>query len=217
MARPLRIPVDPRHQQEPAIVGSTSSTASVGQALAQDDQRVVARIRAGDIAAFDALFAAYYAPLCEFVAGYVKSDEVAEECVQDVFFQVWCQRTRWRVRESVRQYLYGAARNHALNVCKHHQVVQRWAAEAVHDHTIRGMGARPRPTDEDVRATELTQAVTRAVDGLPSRRRTAYLLRWRDGLSYAEIAQVMGISVKGVEIAVARALDVLRDELAPFF
>ena len=185
--------------------------------LVPDERDWVDRIRAGDVHAFEALFDAYYEPLCDFVAGYLKSDSVAEELVQDVLFHVWAHRADWRVRDSVRQYLYGAARNRALDMVKRSHVVERWAAQAVHDPAVRGMGSEPRSADERAHAVELARAVHDAVDRLPARRREACVLRYRNGLSIAEIAAVMGISGKGVEAAIARALDELRATLSPLF
>lgn len=182
--------------------------------LVANDREWVARIRGGDQAAFDALFDAYYAPLCEFVEAYVGSLALAEECVQDVFLHLWTRRAEWHVRDSVRQYLYGAARNEAINVRHRHRVAERWAARAEHDSALTAMATGPRAADERVRATELEAAVDRAIALLPPRRREAYRLRWRHQLSHAEIAAVMGISVKTVEMQLAYALKVLRRELA---
>jgi RNA polymerase sigma-70 factor (ECF subfamily) len=186
-------------------------------AVVADEEAWVGRIRAGDKRAFDALFAAYYARLCEFVAGYVRSDAVAEECVQDVLFRVWAERERWHVRGSVRQYLFGAARNHALNVRKHHRVVERWAIRAEHDRAAQGLGVGPAAPDAGLRAAEIAVAVQSAIARLPARRREVYCLRWRDQLSHAEIAAVLGITVKSVETHLGRALEALRRDLAAWY
>src|ERR1043166_4031398 len=70
---------------------------------------LVARVRAGDEAAFEAMFRAYYDPLCHYVAAYLGSRDAAEDAVQGVFVRIWEDRTRWVVRD-LRHYLYAAVR-----------------------------------------------------------------------------------------------------------
>lgn len=62
----------------------------------QDGRRWVEGIRAGEEAAFEKLFEAYYRDLCAFAAGYVGSRNIAREVVQDVFLKIWVRRSRSR-------------------------------------------------------------------------------------------------------------------------
>jgi RNA polymerase sigma-70 factor (ECF subfamily) len=73
----------------------------------------------------------------------------------------------------------------------------------------------PSPTEPDavLESAELQSRVTAAFATLPERCRLAMHLRWREGLSYAEIADVLGIGVKGVENQLARGLKALRARL----
>ena len=75
----------------------------------------VRRIRSGDVAAFEALFAVYYEPLVRFAFGYLKGRAPAEDLVQDIFLSLWEQRSRWDVRDAVHTYLYKMTRNRSLN------------------------------------------------------------------------------------------------------
>src|SRR5712692_8557596 len=65
--------------------------------LASDaaERECVARIRLADERAFESLFHAYYAALCDFVQSYVRSPDVAEELVQAVFLRIWEHRATW--------------------------------------------------------------------------------------------------------------------------
>jgi RNA polymerase sigma-70 factor (ECF subfamily) len=92
--------------------------------------------------------------------------------------------------------------------------VLRAAERARSEQVALGAGrAGPLP-DEAVQAAELARALGAAVDALPERRRLVVICRWRHQLSYAEIAQVLGISVKTVEVQMGRALAALRTQLA---
>ena len=74
----------------------------------------MAESAADDLTAFEALFRQYHAPLCEVVDCYVRSQAIAEEIVQDLFFAVWVRRATLEAT-SLQGYLFRAARNRALH------------------------------------------------------------------------------------------------------
>ncbi len=59
------------------------------------DRAWIARVRASDAAAFEAMFRAYGETLCSFVNGYVRSRDEAQELVQDLFLWIWEHRYEW--------------------------------------------------------------------------------------------------------------------------
>ncbi len=195
-------------------VDATTRNVSAPLGLLRGERELVERVRGGDEAAFEEMFRAFVRELWVFAVGYVGSPEVAEELVQDVFARVWAGRATWDVRDGVRKYLFGAVRNGALRHLGHERIVARWAERAAGDRGAAGVGTGPRPTDDGAQRAELADALRRAVARLPERRRQAYLLRWQRGMSNAAIAQAMGISVKGVEMALVQALKALREELS---
>jgi RNA polymerase sigma-70 factor (ECF subfamily) len=167
------------------------------------------RIRDGDIAAFEALFRALHGPLCEVVEGYVRSQAVAEEIVQDLFFVVWVDRERLIEARSLRAYLFGAARNRAVHHLRHQVVVKRWSDR---ERAELSSPAKPAP-DRQLESSETEAAVREAIDRLPARTRVAFVLQWDYEMSHAEIATAMGISIKGVEKLIATAKAKLRQAL----
>ncbi len=184
-------------------------------ALAPDDAALVARIRAGDARAFEQLFRAYYRPLCQFMLAYVHSLDIVEEHVQQVFWWMWEQREQLPVQSGLRAYLYTAVRHRALNHIKRRGVAARWAAQAVPDLGLAGIGQGPPDAERTMRQRDVSAALARAIAQLPERRRQAFALAWQHGLTNAETAAVMGISVKAVEAALAKAIASLREVLAP--
>ena len=68
----------------------------------------------------------------------------------------------------------------------------------------------PDRADVELEREDLRARVTAAVESLPERCRLVMHLRWRDQLRHAEIAAIMGISVKGVEMQLSRGLRALR-------
>jgi RNA polymerase sigma-70 factor (ECF subfamily) len=174
---------------------------------------VVARIRAGDESAFELLFRTHYSALSDFAARYVKDDALAEELVQDLFADLWARRRAWAVRESVRAYMFAAVRNRALNLRKRQAMESDWGQEeAVAD--VRALHHTPDPPDAVLEQSELRSRLDAALAALPERCRLVMHLRWREQMPHAEIASVMGISVKGVENQLARGLAALRHQLS---
>jgi RNA polymerase sigma-70 factor (ECF subfamily) len=170
---------------------------------------LVERIRAGDESAFEALFYAYHEPLCRFACRFVDAPDVAEEIVQEVFLFVWERRESWDVRESAKTYLFSAVRNASVSYLRHEQVVRRHEAE-----TVPLLVQANDNTDEQLASNELVRAVHAAVRRLPHRCQLVFTLHREQGLTYAEIAAVLGISPKTVEVHMGRALKALRKSLA---
>lgn len=179
------------------------------------DSELVKRIHLGDAEAFEWLFHTYYEALCKYVLRYVESAAIAEELVQETFARVWERRTAWEVRGNVRSYLYGAARNRALTHLRHVRVVARSQDRVQHEGAFGGRAVAQ--SDEQVRMDDMAQALARAVESLPPRQRQAYTLRWQHELPVAEIAVLMGVSVKCIEAQLTSALKTIRRALAAFF
>ena len=166
-----------------------------------------------DNEAFEILFRQHYGALATFALRYLRERSIAEELVQDLFGDLWARRATWTPRAgSERAYLLAAVRNRALNQRKRQALERDWERdEAVAD--VRELHPHPIQSDHLLETAELQQQVNAALESLPERCRLVMHLRWREQLSYAEIAEVMGISVKGVENQLARGLDRLRERL----
>lgn len=164
-----------------------------------------------DRAGFERLFRERYAGLCAFARRYVRDAALAEELVQDVFLALWQRRHALERRDSIAAYLFTSVRNAALNQLKHREVARRFRRDAA-------LAAAPRPVaaDEVAHHNELAEALEAAIADLPEKARLALTLSRDAGLTYAQIAETLGVSVKAVEANVSRALRLLRERLAPY-
>ncbi len=209
----------PRASSDRARTGGVDASTRERLPLAlvgDDEQMLVARVRAGDAEAFEGLFRAYYGPLASFAYSYTQSREMAEEIVQDVLLSVWEQRETWDVTQRVRAYLYAGVRNQALNRIRHQRVAERVESRlraAAVDAESELAAALP-PADAAMHEAELQDAIRRAVDALPARCRQAFVLNRQHGMSHAEIAELMGTTVRTVEAQVYKARQLLRVALA---
>jgi len=175
-------------------------------------QEWMTRTADGDNSAFESLFRAMYASMCLVARNYVKSAADAEDIVEEMFLRLWTRRERIRVRGSVRSYLSIATRNTALNHLGRRRVEAKYAALAPLDE-VWGETQATNDAESTLQEQERAVSVQRAIDSLPSRARETYCLYYQRHLSYAQIAQVMGVSVRTVEAQLVRCVRKLTKQL----
>ena len=198
-----------------AAASAIDQGALMEQEQEQEKERLlVARIRSGDVVAFEHLYEQFVPGLLSFAYTQVRSREIAEELVQDLFLSLWKYRQQWILTRSLKAYLFGALRNrissYRRTMAARHELQQPTA------DAVAGLASLPssESTDHLVREAELMEAIDRAIAALPRRCRETFVLVRQQHLSYAEAAEVMGISPKAVEMNIVRAFAALRRQLA---
>src|SRR5207237_4310023 len=194
-----------------ASFANPSEDRSVDVNSDADERAWADRIRAGDIAAFETLYRTYWQQLFAFAFRYVQSKEDAEELVQEVFCRIWRGRAQWMPAGAVRNYLYLAVRNAARDRLERAAVARRLGRAGRVGQLVTGTEIQ-----SDLEAADLVAAVQRALDDLPPKRSAVCKLRLIDELSYAQIAERLGISEKTVETQLARGLKFLRERMCPY-
>ena len=173
----------------------------------------IRRLRAGDEQAFETIFHAYYNALCHYSARILRCEVRAEEVVEDVFCRIWEQRSGWEIHSSLTGYLYNAVRNRALRALRHERVVERERDVFAREGVSPAMGRSFPSPEEALEAKRLEAVVEETLQELPARAREAFVLQRSHALSYAEVAEAMGISVSTVEKHMIRAIGLLRRRL----
>ena len=175
------------------------------------DLGLFAQAQRRDLAAFEALFRRYHQPLSHFVLGYVKAPAVAEAIVQDVFTALWTDGSRWRIRTTLRAWLFAEARGRAIRSLRREKRVLDLGDDG------------PSPAGDDTGSSRANfdpesptdvARVRAALSTLPVRPRTAVSLRWGEQMSHTEIAEALGVSLKDVEKLLASGFAGLRTTLA---
>lgn len=161
------------------------------------------RLKQDDERAFDALFRHYSALVYRFAYSYLKSRPAAEEIVQECFIKIWEKRAQLRDDVPLKGYLFTTAHHAVLNELRRDQHHLR-----LHGQVAAAAGPASVPNEVEYREMEaLYQA---ALEQLPPKQREAFLLSRQQGLSYPEIAERQGVSVKTVEAHMLQALKTLR-------
>ena len=174
-----------------------------------EEAELLGRLRTGDEGAYAAIFREHYPGLVVTATRLLNERALAEEIVQDVMLELWRRREKIVLTGPVRAYLQQATRNRSLNRLRQAKTAQRG------EIYVRGPSESP---DSDSRAitAELQNAATQALAALSPQQREVFDMNREKGLTYNEIAEVLGISVKSVEARMGRALKQLREALAPW-
>lgn len=171
--------------------------------LPYSEKQLLERVAQGDEAAFKILFDTYREKLYRYISGIIKSKEVAEEIVMDVFLKIWTGRDmiteinnfnaflfRIAYHKSI-DFLRAASRNKALK-----QLLWKTVAVSARNSSNQAeiQVTGDIRTDDKVIMEEYEAALHKAISLLPPKRRQVYQLSREDGLSHEQIAGVLHIS-----------------------
>ncbi|MEP6733644.1 MAG: RNA polymerase sigma-70 factor [bacterium] len=174
-----------------------------------DESELLSRLRAGDEVAYSTIFRDQYPGLVVNATRLLGERALAEEIAQDVMLELWRRRASLVLTGPIRAYLQQATRNRALNRLRQGRTAQRGEVY------VRGPSESP-AADALAVSGELQLAAVAAIASLSEPQREVFEMNRQRGLTYSEIADQLGISVKSVEARMGRALKQLREHLAPW-
>jgi RNA polymerase sigma-70 factor (family 1) len=174
------------------------------------------QIAGGDQKALKELYRIFYKKLVQFAYVLVRSRELSEEVVEDVFIKLWHKKEQIREIHNLRVYLYVATKNTALNY------LSKKASELItapFDYLEINMESLDASPEQLMITAEMIRKIQAAVDALPPRCKIIFKLIREDGLKYKEVSDVLGISINTIDsqmaIAVKRISMVLPVNLMP--
>lgn len=167
------------------------------------------RIRQNDLEEFENLFKTYYSPLCHFACKFTRDMDVAEEIVQEFFYNYWKNREELDIKISLKSYLFRSIRNNSIKYLEHLAVRNRYA-QSVKDTTPE---AESYYSNTTIEVKELNEVIENTLKALPERCQQIFRLNRFEGLKYQEIADKLSISIKTVEANMGKALQLFRRNL----
>lgn len=160
----------------------------------QEDQALWIQVTRGDALAFEKLYAAYFAPVRDFLGIYLGEASVVDDVAQDTFLQLWQRPNGFNpARSNLKAYLFGIARKKAADWWRHHH-------------------GTPESSAFDIASNSNDSAllISDALKRLDADLRNVLWLREVEGYSYDELAGILDIPLGTVKSRLFSAREQLR-------
>ena len=162
------------------------------------------RLINGDEKEFKSLFDLLYVGMVQQATFYTNDFAVAEDVVQEVFVRLWEKRGELKNVQNLEGYLLLSVKNRCLNHLEHQQVVDKYKQYCLLQEV----------QDDDEDPEQFIEDVGKLLDKLPAKRKMVLELCVIEAKSYAEVADLLGISLNTVKDHVKKAYAFLREELS---
>lgn len=182
------------------------------------DASTISAFIAGDVDAFSAVYEMYADALfayCVYIMGDARS---AEDAFQEVLIRIYSTRAQLRDQSAIKAWLMKVTRSVCLNLTRTSKFTPEFVyldrdfdeANTLSDH-------HKELTLESIDAALPEQIFQYAFERIAPIYREAFMLKEIEGFSYAEIADLTGVSTPNVKVRINRAKKMLRKLLAPHF
>jgi RNA polymerase sigma-70 factor, ECF subfamily len=172
----------------------------------ESDEALMARVARGDERAFQLLARRHLPAMLGLARRILRNAAEAEDVAQDALMRVWTYAPRWRPLAQFRTWLTRVVVNLCFDRKRRASWVELEAAGEVVDPA-------PGATDR-AEADERERKVAAAIEKLPVRQRNAIMLTYGEGMSNAEVAEILDTSVSAVETLLMRGKQNLRRALS---
>ena len=164
------------------------------------------KLSKGNLLAFNTLYKEYSGLLYRFALGYLKSEEEAEELVQEVFTRIWEKRADLKEDLSFKSFLFTIA----FNIIRKHFRTKAYLSEYFKSGLSDDLDMQ---TPQKITYDSLYQYIIKLVNQLPERRKEIFIKSRFEGRNIKEIAEELKIGHKTVENQLTDALKFIRTNL----
>lgn len=171
-----------------------------------DEKELLRRLRNGDEFAFKAIYDIYARRLAARLIQLLRSEELAEDILQDIFVKIWEIRHTIDPDLSFGALLYKMAANLSKNVYRRNEYDQLMRMQLNPDHGHN-------PIEESLSRSDAKTLLESALNKLTPRQRQVYVMHKIDGLSYQEISNQLNISASAINHHIQEANKQLRNIL----
>lgn len=177
-------------------------------------QEIASAIKAGCEDVFRSVYNAEYLNLLCFVRNYTHNKHDAEDLVQETMMTVWENRDKIDPEKNLISYLYTIAKHKTLNYLRDNAKRAKEGSLQESEYLINCMALSSSSVEDEINAMELQGFIERVFLSLPEKFVETFRLNRVEGLTYNEIAEKLGISVKVVEYHICITLKALRLRLS---
>jgi RNA polymerase sigma factor (sigma-70 family) len=175
-----------------------------------DDSILWSRLKVGDEKAFSVLFEKYYGSLVRYGNSFSKHSEKVQDCVQDVFADVWLYKHSLSDNANVKAYLLSSVRKRIARLQERDHIFSKITStdtiEFLFDFSIEHQLIIDESTADKV------SQLNKLINLLPSRQKEALYLRYHQGLSVEQISEMLGVNYQSANNLLHRALLNIRKE-----
>jgi len=161
----------------------------------------------GEWDAYTRLYDSYFGVLNNYGYKFTREKELIEDAVHDLFVRLWTSRDRLSNPASVKNYLFKSMRNILLRKMKREE---KFTDIDGREYPLSFSISYGNETIKRVEDRELQTRIRAFIDTLPPRQQEIIFLRFYEGLSYEEIADIMSISVNSAYKLLYKALNNLQ-------
>jgi RNA polymerase sigma-70 factor, ECF subfamily len=186
--------------------------------ILDSDAQLMLRFKGGDAEAFDQLFSRHTRAMVNFAYRFMRDRRLAEELAQEIFLRVYEAASGYQAQAKFTTWLYRIATNVCLNEVRkpHYRTAHKTiSAENPGSIQISCSAETSSSPEKNLERKAISNALREALDGIPEKQRTAFILNKYQELSYAEVAGIMKISEKAVKSLIHRAREALAERLKP--
>ena len=163
-------------------------------------------VRGIDKSVFDLIFNQWYEPIRNFI--YYKSGDIklAEDLAQDTFLKIWEKKDNIK-QDTIKSFLYTVANNLMMNRFDHQKVLFKFSNSYKNENIAV-------PADYELELKEFDEKLQKALMELDEKKRTVFLMNRIDEMTYKQIAENLGMSIKAIEKRMEKALDFLHKRIS---
>jgi len=158
------------------------------------------------------LFRKYYKVLRAYAYRLLEDAYMAEDIVQDVYYELWKRKDSLTMEDSIKSYLFRSVYTKVLNYRNSKEYTTQETIELSTEDRIQQIYLQTNATDleSDLIYKELQLKIHTIINQLPEQSRKIFLLSRKYELKNREIAEKLGISIKAVEKHITKSLAILR-------
>jgi RNA polymerase sigma-70 factor (ECF subfamily) len=175
------------------------------------EKTLLSKLKSGDNHAFSTIFEAYYRDLVLFASRFTKSLDSSEEIVQDIFVKLWEDHAHIEINVSLKSFLLKSVQNKCIDLIRHKRIVNEHCHYIFENQVLSECN-----TDNYILYTDLQEKIEIALEKLPCELSDAFKMNRFKGLKYDEIAEILNVSVRTIEVRIGKALSALRIELKEY-
>ena len=189
---------------------------------ALSDNELIDAVKAGDEDAFAAIIERYRNPITNFLYRFLNDREEAVDLAQETFVRVYFALDRYHTGYAFSTYIYRIASNLAISEIRKRKRRNVFSLTGLFQREDSETEEYQPPDDRQLQDANLiedetSKLVQTAIASLPPKYRAAIVLRDIEGLSYDEIAEIMGLGLGTTKSRISRARGLLKEKLKDHF